>query len=911
MRRWFLGIVGLSVAAFAVVVMTTARRPEQLEPEALVTAAPVDAPGPAPLASAVVLHVKDATSVEAPFELRDDATAACGVALGAPLSAGSPKKPGRATFALEVTQAGKYHAWVRGRWGDECSNSISLAVGKSGGRGVGNDDVYNAWHWVEAGTYQLEAKTHEVVLVQREAGAAVEQILFTRDATLRPAGAIVAGKMGAGVRRFADSFARSPGHGLEGWDIVSGRWRIEFSFDPNRIPNQYSLVGKATGPQAAALVKGPPWRGCRLAFSVLLSDGARAGALLDRSADGGATGGAGGELRVEIRAGRDASRLTVAGAGPDRSVDLGGRVRPGQWHRIAVERWAWVLRVFVDGEGVFEALDLEPRAGRLGLFVAGGRVVFDDVEVEETPWAAESGKDLRMPWTVRKGARWYRPASPKGSAVLIGRAGTITTPASALPVEEVIVDEANEHGGTCRLDAPGLVTKMAASGSRAFRSPKADGAAPTIVNLSVKRGVARIRRLAVRYGLRRPALFREGPYHFTERQIEDPSDYLDFTPEEWKAIEQSPDEDKLRRRKKYIPLIASGGAYCVWVRKSGRWQVADGCLTGVGPKAVLRYTQEIVSDLELRARVKLSGAGAATEIILYGEAEKGAGVRVASEGAADPAPGSLALRAPADDAWHRVRIRVSGRELEAALDSQPPKRMRITRGDGGAVLLKVGAGTAYFDDIEFIVPREQPDAAFCAFDRRETGWWREGGAWVDHGGMSCMLASHWVSLVAPKSHGVMWHKRSFGPDVLVALNIEENGEWFGWTHRPSHVHHPYDNICIFLAPGRSPKRGYRLEVNAKNRTATVLYRNGKEVASVLQDETFPIRYTGGHAPYTPRKNRITLVKRGAILRAVINGTEVLRYTDPDPISVKHAGLGGYRTRVNFSHVEIRKLSDGR
>ena len=114
---------------------------------------------------------------------------------------------------------------------------------------------------------------------------------------------------------------------------------------------------------------------------------------------------------------------------------------------------------------------------------------------------------------------------------------------------------------------------------------------------------------------------------------------------------------------------------------------------------------------------------------------------------------------------------------------------------------------------------------------------------------------------------------------------------------------------MVLAPPHSAdvNRGYRLEVNSQNRTATVLYRNGKEVARVAQDGKFPIQYVGGHAPYVPRRNHITLIKRGALLRVVINAIEVLRFTDPEPLVTGQAGIGGYDTRINFSHVEVRQV----
>lgn len=74
-----------------------------------------------------------------------------------------------------------------------------------------------------------------------------------------------------------------------------------------------------------------------------------------------------------------------------------------------------------------------------------------------------------------------------------------------------------------------------------------------------------------------------------------------------------------------------------------------------------------------------------------------------------------------------------------------------------------------------------------------------------------------------------------------------------------------------------------------------------------REPDFPIRFVGAHQPYLPRRNRIALAKQGNLLRAVINGKEVLRYTDSEPLPVSRVGIGGYRTRFNLSHIEICEL----
>jgi hypothetical protein len=307
-------------------------------------------------------------------------------------------------------------------------------------------------------------------------------------------------------------------------------------------------------------------------------------------------------------------------------------------------------------------------------------------------------------------------------------------------------------------------------------------------------------------------------------------------------------------------------------------------------------------------KVKLLTPSSHAVIVFY--SGTGTGEQVYISGSAASVPLSAAgVKIPDGGKRHTVTLKAGHIWYTVFLDGKWISRNKYTSRSGGKIGIKTESGMVSLDDIAFHIPRKSAYGSMYAFDQRETDWWREGEAWIDHGGVACILASSWISLVAPKGKGILMNKQSFGPDVAVAFNLEENTEWFGWRKSPSHTHYPYDNIRVVLSPDTSQDKGYVLEINAQNRSATLLYRNGTEAARVSQKHGFPMCYTGGHAPYSPRANRIMLVKKGAQFTVTVNGKKVLEFTDPDPIPVDRVGIGGYNTRVNFSHIEIKKLPE--
>ena len=882
-----------------------------------------------------ILSIAEGAEVAAPFILRENAAAVGGIALVLPKGTRTDEHKGKARLTLNSQTAGSYNAWARGLWRDTCSNSFSLKSGEAPEQVVGNDDVFGVWHWVPAGKHNLIAGKNTITITEREDGIEIDQVLFTRDPGFQPTGPVSPIGCARGIRRFADTFNRSPDHGNDGWDMLSGDWHIAFSFDPNRIPNQYALEGKPTQGEAMALVQGAPWYGCRLSFSFSPSQDGKYGAVLDRSLDGKSA------LLAAFEISKGHASLSVEGAGSASApLDISAWMRLNQWHRVVIERWAWVLRISVDDRPVLTRVDLAPRAGKVGFFVSAGSAAFDDLELEEIPWQADDGKELTLPWTLGKDAKWFRPtASEKGQA-LIGRGGSIGCGLGGMPVEEIFIDETNEKGApVCTVHAAGVEPENAIGTARFLKRPRfvskaavaenqiseADSASATFQVQGEEE--THIRRVAVRYGVRTPDRYFIGPYHFANTELVDPSDYLDFTPAEYEAMAKSPEAAKLRRVPKIKTILGrDGDDESPWVRESGMWGIRDGVLYGQGPNAHLRHAQEVAGDMELTLKLKLLDAHSSAEIVLYGgpdpalriaffplpamETNVKSAAKIASK---QTFAAELSLCVPADGNWHDVSIHVQHNTVEARVDKAASERKEFVRGDGSRIHFNVLSGAAEFNDIQFVIPRHTPEGFFYPFDRAETDWWREsqGGArWLDHGGIACVLASSWVALSAAQggAEGVLRNKHSFGPNLAVAFDVEENSEWFGWDKQPNHLHYPYDNITVWLTPEKTPERGYKLLLNAENRSATILYRDGKEVTRVSQQTNFfPMQYVGGHGPYFPRRNRISLIKHEGHIRAVLNGKEILHFDDADPLDVSQVALGGHQTHINFTDIEVRQF----
>ena len=292
-------------------------------------------------AGAVVATVGADTAVVAPFAVAASAASPAGFALVLAEGQGDKaRNAGRGVVTLPISAAGRYQLWLRCRWADSCANSVGVALDAREPVTIGQDALYHLWHWVDAGDVDLAAGPQAVTVHEREDGVAVDQVLACPVAAgFLPVGPILPGnRQGAGLRRFADRFDRSPGHGSEGWRFEAGDWQVAFSLDPNRIPLQYSLNGTPpAGQWGVAALAEAPWRGATLGVSFCGERPETTVGVLFRSPSGG----------TAVAIGGNATLPELPGVTLLRPASL--TVEPGQWYRLEVERWAWTLGGRLDG----------------------------------------------------------------------------------------------------------------------------------------------------------------------------------------------------------------------------------------------------------------------------------------------------------------------------------------------------------------------------------------------------------------------------------------------------------------------------------------------------------------------------------------------------------------------------------
>ncbi len=130
---------------------------------------------------------------------------------------------GEATYRFEAPASGEYCIWALCLWGDECTNAVYVEIGRvSDDRDapgaapttqhwekgpdwrdtcaevghvqgqqlskavIGNDPVYNQWHWVRGWSIRLDQGPHVLRLSNHSDGMAVARLLLTNSPATHP-----------------------------------------------------------------------------------------------------------------------------------------------------------------------------------------------------------------------------------------------------------------------------------------------------------------------------------------------------------------------------------------------------------------------------------------------------------------------------------------------------------------------------------------------------------------------------------------------------------------------------------------------------------------------------------------------------------------------------------------------------
>ena len=191
------------------------------------------------------------------------------------------------------------------------------------------------------------------------------------------------------------------------------------------------------------------------------------------------------------------------------------------------------------------------------------------------------------------------------------------------------------------------------------------------------------------------------------------------------------------------------------------------------------------------------------------------------------------------------------------------------------------------------------------FNRAEPDWQPRSGEWTDHTGMACILWDYWITADGREQPARTWNRRPLPADVAVDVSAAEYTDGFA---DGDHRHYPYHDVRIALcADPDTPDAGYAFVVGAEGGRRTVLLRNGIEVAA-SDNPRFRV-VMGGHCN-TPRAVRLRAQNAGGVLTLTFNGTEALRWQDPEPLGGGQVGLGCDGCRVILRDCVIYPAADG-
>ncbi len=301
-----------------------------------------------------------------------------GLRLGPNVGAGwRGKAGGEASYRFYVPEDGKYHLWAYALWFDKCTNAIFAKVDDHARAIVGNDPVFQKWHWVRAFSIWLTKGPHTLRLSNHSDNISVQNVFFINSGTVLPDDC---GIIFSDV--FYDGFDGCHIGNFTSWDIVCGQWAVKRP--PARqgyIEN--ALVGHSTD-SAMILYRADDWANYSLHVAVKTTAArdprAAAGILFGlrapddfyllkwRSVEG--------SEQVEVRLSRQMEGRT------ELLETVQAVCPPNVWQEIQILLQAGTIEVSLNNAGLLKQPTDAEVAGGIGLLIEGqATAYFDDVHV--------------------------------------------------------------------------------------------------------------------------------------------------------------------------------------------------------------------------------------------------------------------------------------------------------------------------------------------------------------------------------------------------------------------------------------------------------------------------------------------------------------------------------------------------
>lgn len=145
-----------------------------------------------------------------------------GLRIGPKIGRGWAKEAGgEASYKFYVPADGRYYLWAYALWFDVCTNAVFARIDGMERAIIGNDPVYNQWHWVRGFGVDLKRGTHTLVLSNHSDHISLQKVFVTNVRRAVPEDCnLVFSDI------FYDGFDGCDQGNFTSWRSVSGDWQV-------------------------------------------------------------------------------------------------------------------------------------------------------------------------------------------------------------------------------------------------------------------------------------------------------------------------------------------------------------------------------------------------------------------------------------------------------------------------------------------------------------------------------------------------------------------------------------------------------------------------------------------------------------------------------------------------------------